>query len=333
MYIRGDKSVCTYLLLYVDDILLAGEKNIVLSVVKTLSKEFKMQKENTGTFLGMKINRDEEKHVLKLDQSKYIKDLLVRLDMYDCKPCKTPLEVNFKIVTDHKSTRTNKPYREAVGCLMYMMTHTRPDISFAVNILSRYQSNASDVHWSLVKRVLRYLKGTENLCLEYSVKNTCDIIVGYCDADFAGDTEQRKSTTGYIFQLFGSTIAWSSRKQSTVALSTTEAEYIALASTVSECLWIRSMLDEMQILNLAVPTPIYEDNQSCITITKEPRKHQRLKHIDVKYCFVKEACDNGNILIKYIPTTDQIADIFTKSLPLNIFQKFVSFISLLLMNI
>lgn len=128
-----------------------------------------MQKENTGTFLGMKINRDEEKHVLKLDQSKYIKDLLVRLDMYDCKPCKTPLEVNFKIVTDHKSTRTNKPYREAVGCLMYLMTHTRPDISFAVNILSRYQSNASDVHWSLVKRVLRYLKG-------------------YCDADFAGDT-------------------------------------------------------------------------------------------------------------------------------------------------
>jgi len=129
-------------------------------------------------------------------------------------------------------------------------------------------------------------------------KKNCDIVVGYCDADFAGDTEQRKSTTEYIFQLFGSTIVWSSRKQSTVALSTTEAEYTALASTVCECLWIRGMLDEMQILNLAVPTSIYEDNQSCITITKEPRKHPRLKHIDVKYCFVKEACDNGDIQIK-----------------------------------
>jgi len=135
------------------------------------------------------------------------------------------------------------------------MTVTRPDISFAVNILSGHQSNASDVHWSLLKRVLRYLKGTEILCLVYSAKKNCDIVVGYYDADFACDTEQRKSTTGYIFQLFGSTIAWSSRKQSTVALSTTDAEYTALASTVSECLWIRGILDEMQILNLALFLP------------------------------------------------------------------------------
>lgn len=140
------------------------------------------------------------------------------------------------------------------------------------------------------------------------------MLVAYCDADFAGDREERKSTTGYVIQVFGATVTWVSRKQATVAISTTEAQYVALATTITECIWMRGLLTEMGILDLEVPVTIFEDNQSCITIAREPRKHQRLKHIDVKYCFIKEAITSGTITLEYLSTSNQVADIMTKGL-------------------
>jgi len=211
--------------------------------------------------------------------------------MNDCKEIGTPMETKLTLLKDEQ--RTTKLYRELIGCLMYLVTHSRPDILYVVIFLSRTQSKPSDTHWMYLKRILRYLKGTSSICLTFS-RIEYNILVGFFNADFAGDLEDRRSTTGYIFKVLGSSVSWCSRKQTTVALSTTEAEYVALSAAVSECLWIRGLLSEMGVI-LKESTTIFEDNQSTISLVKEPRKHQRLKHIDIKYNFIRESIENKEV--------------------------------------
>lgn len=196
LYIRSNDLSTSYLLLYVDDILLAGNAEKEISDIKHAPyREFTMKQDSTGMFLGMKIKWDKDNGILQLDQSNYKDLLLNKFGLGECKPVKTPIEENVKIIIPKNAEKTSKPYRETVAYLMYLMIHIKPDLSFAVNLLSRSQSNATEIHWNLLKRVFRYLQGSKHGCLTFTRGKSSEVLVAYCDADFAEDREERKSTT------------------------------------------------------------------------------------------------------------------------------------------
>jgi hypothetical protein len=215
----------------------------------------------------------------------------------------------------------NIPYQNAVGSLMYAMIGTRPDIAYSVGVVSRFASNPGSTHWTTVKRVIRYLKGTADYCVTYGPSKVG--LIGYCDADWAGNLDDRKSTTGYLFLLAGGAISWASKKQPTVALSTTEAEYMALNAASQEAIWLKRLLKELKY-DIEQPTTIRVDNTGCIELAKNPTHHARTKHIDIKHHFIRECIDKGEIKLEYCSTKDMTADIMTKALSKNLHQNGVT---------
>ena len=201
-----------------------------------------------------------------------------------------------------------------------MSTATRPDITAAVGVLSQYMSKLSKDHWMGVKRVLRYLKGTLNYGLKFSVHGEQAELNGYSDADLGGDVDTRRSTSGYVFQFGNGTISWSSRKQRTVAKSSTEAEYVALSLATQEAIWLRCLMKDFGKQTDA-PTTIYEDNQGAIELAKNAKYHSRTKHIDICHHFVRERVVSNEIRVIYCRTEDMVADIMTKGLPKPTFEK------------
>jgi len=201
-----------------------------------------------------------------------------------------------------------------VGSLIYLMTCTRPDLSWIVSKLSQHLSNPNEQHWSTVKHVMRYLKGTIDfeLCYKKSEENLK--LVAYSDADWASDLNDRRSTTGYCFSLTqnGPLISWKSKKQSTVALSTCEAEYMALAAATQESMYLVQLLNGMESGCLFEPVQIFEDNQGAIALSKNPVCRQRCKHVDIKYHFIRSALSDGKVTIEYCPTEEMVADVMTK---------------------
>ena len=313
-----------YVLLYVDDLIIVGTKEEdIAELKKGLSNNFKMKDLGLiSTYLGIQVEQTEEK--IKINQSVYLKKVLEDFGMSDCKPVSTPMDPNFKVEElnqEEVDLNLEEKCRRVIGCLMYAMLGSRPDLCAAMSILSRYQSKPSENLWKSLKRLLRYVKGTVDLSLVYKCDESCPILVGYADADWAGDGVDRKSTSGYMFKLFGNTICWSSRKQATVALSSSEAEYVALSSAISEGVWLKSLL---QTLNQWKEDPviIYEDNQSAICNAKK-EDHKRMKHIDIKHHFIKDKIKKGEIVLKYICSREQLADVLTKPLNKDLFCKHV----------
>ena len=202
-------------------------------------------------------------------------------------------------------------YRAMIGSLLYL-TASRPDIMFAVCLCARFQSCPKESHLKAVKRILKYIKGTQNLGLWYGKQSELDL-VGYTDADFAGDRMDRKSTSGTCQFLGGSLVSWSSRKQTSVALSTAEAEYVAAGSCCTQLLWMIQTLSDYELIFRKVP--IMCDNTSAIMISKNPVLHSRTKHIEIRHHFIRDHVEKGDVELIHIDTKNQIADIFTK--PLN----------------
>lgn len=234
--------------------------------------------------------------------------------MDDCKPAATPMEPQLKLMKGSQEQSTDKLYRELVGCLMYLTMTSRPDICAAVNYFASFQCGATEEHWRHLKRILRYLKGT----VDYKLQP--DLLEAYADADWGNGPNDRRSVSGFIIKFFGSTIARATKKQTSVALSTTEAELIALCQASCEVVWIFNLLNS---IGLEVPEPVnvYEDNQSCISVTVKPRKHKRMKHVEIQHFFVGELVDKGRIKWNYLQTEDQVADVFTKGLAMPRFLK------------
>ena len=197
---------------------------------------------------------------------------------------------------------------------MYAALQTRPDIAFAVQHLSQYTSNPAQEHWTVVKRVLRYLKGTHDEGIVYKRAETAPRIEIYADADFANRADA-KSISGYACVMNGACLAWSSKKQSTVALSTTEAEYIALTHVAKQLTWIRKLLNGIG-LEQRDPTAIRCDNLSAITITCDATYHARTKHINIYYHYIREKVASNEASLTYVASKDNIADIMTKAIPL-----------------
>jgi len=205
------------------------------------------------------------------------------------------------------------PCRNAIGNLMYAMICTRPDLSFTVSLLSRFQTKQSDALWKLIKRVLRYLKNTINYQLVFKKDLSASPIIGYVDASFGTNDLQAHSTSGYILKLFNKPIIWVSRRQDKVALSTMIVEYYALCEITRDIIWLRQCVQFLGI-HLTSPTTIFEDNASCIAITKNPVKHKGTRELDTRLFFVRDEL-NKTITLTYIPSSENLADLFTKALP------------------
>ena len=319
IYVR-DLAGIFILAIYVDDIILAGENTEVIDdIKKRISEKFDVK--DMGKlhhFLGVKIIQNVQTGEIWIGQPNYTIELLSRFKMDESKPAETPVDFNSKLIkTKEEEKLCNKEiYQSAIGSLLYLSTRTRPDISFAVGNAARYCAQPSDSHWSAVKRIMRYLKGTLKLGLLYKCNNGGEL-VGFSDADWAGDLNDRKSTSGYIFLVSGSVVSWKSKKQSCVALSTAEAEYMSLASAAQEAIWMRRLIND--IMNdednkSTKATIIYEDNQSAISMSRNPQYHGRAKHIDIKFHFVREQVTENHIELIYCKSEDMVADILTKAI-------------------
>ena len=235
--------------------------------------------------------------------------------MEDAKNIRTPVDISTKLTKEGNEEDTcvdQQLYQSTVGSLLYLSIATRPDITYAVSNVAKFCAKPTKQHWVAVKRIIQYLKGTQQYGLLYS-KSDSNHCVGFSDADWGGDLDDRKSTSGYLFQVGGTAISWRSKKQTCVALSTAEAEYIALASAAQEPLWLQELLADLKKEDLKSIT-IYEDNQSVISMAKNPQFHGRTKHIAIKYHFIREQVSSGKLEMKYCKTNDMIADMLTKGL-------------------
>jgi hypothetical protein len=299
--------------------MLASDGLILKELKSRLEEEYDMS--DLGElhfFLGVQIERNRAARTITLHQGHYIEEVLVRFGMEDCKPIGTPLDPKAPLVKlteeeyeQHKHEMQGIPYKEAVGSLMYAMVATRADLAFAVSVVSQFMARPAPMHWAAVKRIMRYLKGTLHMKLCLGGKDIT--IKGYCDADWGGDLNTRRSTTGYVFYLGDGAISWNSKRQPTVALSTTEAEYMAANQCAKEAIWLRQLMADVGCVQHKATT-IMCDNQGSIALAKNPKHHSRTKHIDVQHHFIREKMEEEVINLTYCPTQDMVADVLTKAL-------------------
>ena len=253
--------------------------------------------------------------------------LVCKLEKYrqtEAKPVSTPADLNVKLQKEDGFSRPvdATSYQSMVGSLLYAAIATRPDIAQAVGVFSKFCANPTQNHLTAAKRILRYLKATAYLGLSYK-KCADGNLIGYSDADWAGDIDDCHSTSGNVFSFACGAVSWLSKKQATVSLSTAEAEYVALSTATQEAIWLRRLLADVGEPPEG-PSEIYEDNQGAVSMAKNPVGHARTKHIDIRYHFVREGVQDGAIALKYIATDEMIADILTKPLPKHRFQKLVT---------
>lgn len=326
LYIKSTDSSVSIIVLYVDDMLfLSNDKSEMKRIKQQLSFEFEIKDLGAvENFMGMQIQRDRCKRILKISQERYANEILSRFNMSDAKPRCIPIESGLEFDSDDTNL-TSKPYRELLGSLMYLMLGTRPDIAYAVNKMSRYQSKPTDEHWKYLKGILRYVKYTTDYALVYQGLDEKPLSV-YADSDWANDKETRKSTTGFLIKVYGDTVVWCSRKQQIVTLSSTEAEYVSACQAVQESIWVEKLLTDLNI-EITYPVELYEDNFGCVMISKNPET-KRSKHIDVKFHFLRNLVWDGRYTLKQISTDQQIADVLTKGLSRTIFEKFVTLMGL-----
>eukprot|EP00253_Pinus_taeda_P017386 PITA_17386 len=273
--------------LYVDDLLYMGSSFKMNDKFKAaMMNEFEMK--DLGImkyFLGMEAYQSNNE--IFICETKYAQDMLNKFDMLDCHPSPTPSAHGEVLCRDDGANLVDeKTYRSIVGSLIFL-THTRPDITHLVSLVSRYMTNPSEIHMKAAKRILS-------------------------DSDWGGSLDDRKSTSGNCFSFGSGLITWNSKKQSVVALSSTEAEYVAVTSAGTQALWLRKILEEIGEKQVQ-PTVIYCDNVSAIKLAKNPVHHSGTKHFDMKYHFIRDLVQKKDIELKHINTQHQLADIFTKA--------------------
>lgn len=312
LYYLVNHSTMIFIAVWVDDFLIFTSSTITRKEIEEkLKAQFSMKDlGDVKQCIGMSISRNRKTGVILLDQEKYINMMLERFGMSECKPVRTPIEVNEKFEKNSEDRDIDIPYREAVGCLIYLAHVSRPDITFAVSKLSQFCNNPGHQHWLGVKRVMRYLQGTKDLKMCYK-REESHSITGYCDADWAGDSLDRRSCMGYTFLFQNASISWNSCKQQTVALSTAEAEYMAMALATQEALWLQQLQAELGQGNDGALL-IYCDNQSAIKLASTDCYKPRTKHIDIRWHFIRENIVKCKIKFLFVNSCNMVADNLTK---------------------
>lgn len=313
LYTKKSGGNVLFVALYVDDLIFMGNNDEIIEKFKdTMTREFEMT--DLGLmkfFLGLEVRQGETG--IFVSQETYAKEILKKYKMADCNPVSTPMEPGAKLSKFDGGERVDaSKYRSLVGSLRYL-TCTRPDLSLSVGIVSRFMEEPVYSHWKALKRILRYVKGTESLGLFYSKTEEFKLL-GYTDSDWCGDIDDRKSTSGYVFFMGDTAFTWLSKKQPIVTLSTCEAEYVAASWCVCHAIWLRNLLGKFEQQQLGA-TEIRIDNKSAIELAKNPVNHERSKHIDVRFHFIRDQVKKGSVELVHVASRDQVADIFTKPLP------------------
>jgi hypothetical protein len=317
VFIQTEDTSVTIVAVYVDDLIIITKTPAKMEQVKiNLAAKFKMKDLGPLHYcLGITIDQDNERKCLWLHQRQYISAILEKYGLSQANSATTPADVNVKLEKDDGVSKVVDPirYQSMIGSLLYAANATRPDIAQAAGAVSRFNTRPNESHLTAVKRIFRYLKGTVDLALKYERKEDAALI-GYSDADWAGDQDDRHSTTGNLFVMSGSPVSWLSKKQPTVSLSTSEAEYVALSKATQEAVWMRRLFNDLKA-NFNEPIMVMEDNQGAIAMAKNPVSHARTKHIDIRYHYVREAVEQDIVSLHYCPTEEMIADLLTKPLP------------------
>ncbi|KAJ9543906.1 hypothetical protein OSB04_023613 [Centaurea solstitialis] len=324
VYTKFSGSIVTFLVLYVDDILLIGNDVPTLQSVKEwLSKCFQMKDLGEAAYiLGIKIYRNRSKRLIGLSQSTYIDKVLKRFRMDESKKGFIPMQhgivlskTQCPVSSKDQDKMKSVPYASAIGSIMYAMLCTRPDVAYSVSVTSRYQQNPGEPHSVAVKNILKYLRRTKEMFLVFGGSEDEISVTGYSDASFQTDRDDFRSQSGYVFTLNGGAISWKSSKQDTIADSTTEAEYIAACDAAKEAVWLRNFLSDLRVVaSISRPIDIFCDNSGAVAQAKEPREHHKSRHVLRKYHLIREIIGRGDVRICKIPTEDNVADPLTKPL-------------------
>lgn len=298
-----------YLAVYVDDgLIIAPDTKSCLAVIEGLNKTFRTNRVVGDVFLGMQIQTTADG--IFLSQTRYIEDILTHFNMSDCSPVSVPLADTKMLFGHENEPDVDAPYRSATGCLNYLAMATRPDIAYVSGLLSRFNQHPKAVHWVAIKRVLRYLKGKQDVGLLFKRAQGEISISAFSDADWGGDEKEKKSTSGWLVLLAGSPVIFSSRLQTGVAQSTCEAEYVAANEATKEIEWLTMLLSELSIAH-AMPT-LNIDNQAAISMIKSLDSRRKAKHIALKYHFIRCLFREKRFNVSYVGTADQLADFLTK---------------------
>jgi len=265
-------------------------------------------------FVGLNITRDRAHRTIALSQELYACEVVERFRFNDSRPVNIPMPIGHSFNADTEAFDAYL-YQRAIGSIMFLMVATRPDLAYAVGVLSRFSATPTASHWSAITRVLRYINATRDLSL---VLGGQPDLVGYADAAFADDIASSRSTGAYAFVLGNGAVSWSSKRQSVVALSTTEAEYMAAAYAAKEALWLGDYLRELGID--VGPVLLYGDNTGALALAQDAQFHARTRHIRLRYHFIRECVSAGEIDYRYISTTAMVADALTKPLAVDRFR-------------
>jgi hypothetical protein len=267
-------------------------------------------------FLG--IMAIHESNGITLTQEHYTKEIIKKFRQDNCKGASIPMAATYQH-EENEPKDDRYPIREAIGALTYLANATRPDIAYSVNIIARHMEKPTKRLWKAVQQIIKYLTTTTSMGIHYTRKTNLSI-VGYTDSDFAGCKTDRKSTTGWIYKIGENTVSWKSAKQRAVTISTTEAEYYAACDAAQESQLLVHLLSEFHLKPETSPT-LYQDNQGALFIEKNHSQKPRTKHIDIKYHFIKELIQEKKLIVEYKQTSEMMADIFTKPLPIRSFTK------------
>jgi hypothetical protein len=319
---HSESGGVTVLLVYVDDIIVTGDDEEEQQMLaQHLAKEFEIKTlGKLKYFLGIEVAHSRKG--IFISQQKYITDLLQETGKTACKPACTPIDPNVKLGNAEEDIAVNKEkYQRLVGKLIYL-SHTRPDVAFAVSLVSQFMHQPKEIHLQAALRIVQYLKGTPGRGILFE-RNGSVGLEAYTDADYAGSIVDRRSTTGYCTFLGGNLVTWKSKKQSVVSRSSAEAEFRSMAQGICELLWLKSILEDLRIKS-DEPMKLYCDNKSAISIAHNPVQHDRTKHIEVDRHFIKEKLDSGLICTPYVSFQGNLADLLTKGLNNNNFERIVS---------
>lgn len=315
LYVYHRSQVDIYVLIYVDDILVASTS---IGAIKTLEQILKanFDIENLGevtSYLGIRVLRQNGCYLL--DQQSYITNIANRFGLSDAKISDIPISPSYQKEKngDDNVLPSNDKYRAAIGHLLYIAINTRPDIAASVCILSQKVSSPTSSDWNEVKRLIRYLRGSSSLRLKLGGIKDNENLFGFADANWAEDTQERKSNSGYIF-ILGGPISWSCKRQDCVALSSTEAEFISLSEACRESIWLQRLLIDFNWRGDS-RTKIYEDNQSVLKLIVDEKLSNRTKHIDTRKCFVRDFVVKKQVICEYCPTETMLADLLIKGFP------------------
>ncbi|WVZ88497.1 LOW QUALITY PROTEIN: hypothetical protein U9M48_035014 [Paspalum notatum var. saurae] len=313
LFVYNEGDGLAYLLLYVDDIILTASSPALLQrLIDRLHSEFAMKDlGDLHHFLNISVTRSSDGFFLS--QRQYAAELLQRAGMSECHSTATPVDTRQKrSATDGPPIADPSEYRCIAGALQYL-TLTRPDLAYAVQQVCLFMHDPREPHLALLKRTLRYLKGTLSAGLHLGV-GSLQSLTAYSDADWAGCPDSRRSTSGYYVYLGDNLISWASKRQTTVSRSSAEAEYRAVAHVVAECCWLRQLLQELH-LPLEKATVVFCDNVSAVYMAANPVHHRCTKHIEIDIHFVREKVALGEVRVLHVPSSQQFADIMTKGLP------------------